>query len=63
MLTTEQMLRIDPELSSLTEDELEELRDALYETAQLGFDIYWSRKHGSKNPTGLLTSEAKEDTL
>ena len=57
MLTLEQMLRIDPELASLTEEELEELRSALYETAQLGFDIYWSEKSGSKNPTGSLTDE------
>ena len=57
------MLRIEPELANLTQEELEELRSALYETARLGFDVYRSRKHGSKYPTGSLTTEEKEATL
>ncbi len=63
MLSIERMLQIDPELSSLPETELVEIREALYESAQLAFDVYWSRKHGSKYPVGLLTPEIDSATL
>lgn len=57
MLSIDKMLEIDPELSSMSREELEELRTAMYEVAQLGFDIYWTKKHGSKYPVGLLTDQ------
>ena len=52
MLTTQQMLKIDPELATLSEAELEQLRADMYGMAQLGFDIWWTRKSGSKSPVG-----------
>jgi hypothetical protein len=56
MISVEQMLKIDPELSSLSESELEELRSSLYRFAQLAFEVYWTKKHGSKNPVRLFPS-------
>lgn len=44
------MVEVDPGLTGMSDEELEELRAALYETAQLGFDVYWWEKVGSKNP-------------
>ncbi|MBY0473238.1 hypothetical protein K2Q00_03085 [Patescibacteria group bacterium] len=60
MLSIEQMLKIDPSLSELSEAELEELRASLYETAQIGFDYWREKKGGSKNPIRSLTSEAED---
>jgi hypothetical protein len=57
MLTLQQMLKIDPALSSLSDTELEELRTALYGWGQLAFDIWWQKKNGSKNPLGSLTNK------
>ena len=56
MLTSKQMLKIDPELAELSEADLSELQQALYDTAQLAFEVYWTKKHGSKNPLGLLAN-------
>jgi hypothetical protein len=47
MLSKEQMLKIDPELASLNDEELVELRDTLYGFAQLAFEVYAIKKHGS----------------
>ncbi|HXF29742.1 MAG TPA: hypothetical protein VN457_07820 [Chlamydiales bacterium] len=63
MLSIQQMLKIDPELVTLSEGELEEVRTAFYDAAQLAFDVYWAKKHGSKNPRGLLTSNTEDATL
>ena len=54
MLSVEQMRKVDPELASLSDSELEALRSDLYETAQLAFDVWWTEKSGSKNPVRLL---------
>ena len=63
MLSTEQMLKIDPELASLTEEELFELRDTLYGFAQLAFEVFYARKHGSKCPVGLFPPEEERDKV
>jgi hypothetical protein len=62
-LTHERMVEIDPSLSKLSFEELDEIRVALYETAQLGFEVYWSKKHGFKNLEGSLTPRGDEATL
>lgn len=54
MLSIDQMLKIDPSLSNLSDAELEEALRALYGVAQLAFEVYLAKKHGSKNPVGLL---------
>jgi hypothetical protein len=63
MLSLEQMLKIDPSLADLSEEELRELQASLYETAQLAFDVYWRKKCGSKNPAGLLPKKKVDPTL
>jgi hypothetical protein len=63
MLSIDQMLKIDPDLADLSDAELEELRGSLYESAQLAFEIYWAKKHGSKNPVGLLPSQEQGHTI
>lgn len=57
------MRKIDPGLAGLSEADLEEIRAALYDTAQLAFEVYWSKKHGSKHPVGSFTPTADGDTI
>lgn len=54
MLTLQKIRQIDPKLANKSDAELEDLRLALYNTAQLSFDIWWAQKQGSKNPVGLF---------
>lgn len=60
MISIEQMLKIDPELSGTSDEELEEIRVSLYEAAQLACEVYWTEKSGSKSPKGLLLCEKEE---
>ena len=48
MLSKEQMLKIDPTLKRLSDEELLELRDSLYNFAQMAFEAFYARKSGSK---------------
>jgi len=63
MLSKEQMLKIDPTLSKLSDEELFELRDSLYTYAQLAFEAWYFKKHGSKCPVGLFPPEAPRDRV
>ncbi len=54
MLSLEKIRKIDPELSSLSDTELLEIEGALYAMGQLAFDVWWTRKNGSKNPIRSL---------
>lgn len=56
MLSIKQMIKIDPTLASLSEAELEQLRADMYENVQLAYDVWWTRKGGSKNPVGSFTN-------
>jgi hypothetical protein len=58
MLSKEKILKIDPSLASLSEEDFERLKQDMYGIAQLGFDMWWARKGGSKSPTGSLTNSA-----
>ncbi len=43
---------------------VEELRNALYATATLAFEAYWSETNsGSKNPLGLWDGSRSSDTV
>lgn len=42
------------ENTELTDEEVEEIRNSLYELAELTWDIYKDKKYGSKNPVRLL---------
>lgn len=56
MLSIERMVKIDPSLAALSEQEVVEVRNSLYEAAQLAFEVYWTKKYGSKYPLGSFTS-------
>jgi hypothetical protein len=51
MLSNEKIKKIAPELSNLSDEELEVLRIDMYETVQIAFEAWWLEKFGSKNPT------------
>ena len=55
--------KINNELKNLSDDELKEITTAFSELAQLTFDVYWSKKSGSKNPIRLLKPNKPGDTL
>jgi len=50
--------------SGLSDTDIESIRDTLYASAELAFEIYWSDSNaGSKNPLGLLQSFRTTDTV
>lgn len=57
MLSRQQIIKIDPELAALSEADFQEVTTSLYLAAQLAFDVYWTKKHGSKSPVGSLPSD------
>lgn len=57
MLSKEQLLRIDPSLSTLSEDELQRFRDSMYVMAEIAFDVWYANKKSSKNPVRSLTTD------
>ncbi len=48
---------------TISDEEIEALRSALYDSVQLAFEVYWAKKSGSKNPVGLLPLINSEDTV
>ena len=64
MLNFEELRKIDPQLSGLSDKELFDVRAKLYELAQLAFDAQEKEKENdSKNPVGLVTPSLDEDTI
>ncbi len=57
MLSAEDIKKIDPSLSSTSEQDITELLREMYETVDLFFDIWWQNKQGSKNPTRLFQKD------
>lgn len=53
MLTLEQCRKLAPELADLSDDKLLEIRDTLYQLAQLALDS-WFETQGSKSRTWSL---------
>ena len=61
-MTLAQCRKVAPELADLSDEELLEARDVLYELAQLAYEAWKARTNdGSKSPVGVLTP--KEDGL
>lgn len=55
---------IDPELtSSISDNELEAIRNSFYDFGQLMFDDWHEQKFGSKSPVGSLTNKLEEHTM
>ena len=48
---------------TLTEDDIEEIRDSLYESAQIAFEVFYADDIGSKNPVWSLSQLNKNDTI
>jgi len=63
MLTIEKIRKLDPSLSSLTETELMEARDILYDIGQLAFEVWKEEKTGSKDPRGSLLEMTKRSKI
>ncbi len=63
MLSIESLKKIDPEISNLSDDEIEKIRQSFYEFGQLIFDDWHEQKFGSKSPIGSLTNKLEEHTM
>lgn len=54
MLSPEQLKKIDPALAHLSDDEVLEVRDSLYDLGQLMFDDWLETEVVSKYPVRVL---------
>jgi hypothetical protein len=63
MLSIADLRKLDPELRHLSDDELEQIRLALYDAAQLAFDVYVAKKRGSKCPVRSLASSEVQSKI
>jgi hypothetical protein len=54
MLAVEKLRKIDPDLTHLSNDEILEVRDALYDLGQLMFDDWLENEVVSKYPVRVL---------
>jgi len=50
MFSIEKCRKIESSLNELTDDEVVDIRDSLYELAQLALEDYFENNSGSKNP-------------
>ncbi len=62
-LSVEKIRKIEPSLSDFSDEEIEQIRDDCYDLIQLAFDAWWTKRHGSKNPVGLLASASNKDSV
>ena len=66
MLTLEQCRAVDPRLESLSDEELRQARDSLYELVELAFDL-WLKEHqevsSNSAPDGLLQDFDSRSTM
>lgn len=63
MLSIDQLRKLNPQFEKMDDRALEELRSAMYQLGQLCFDVWWTEKSGSKNPTGVFPPAGPSDTL
>lgn len=56
-LSLEQIRKIDPITVTLSDEELEKIRQTYYDWVELMFESWYEDKNSSKNPTRLLTEE------
>lgn len=55
--------KIEPSLSSMSDEEVLAIRDALYERATITTEIWLSDMGGSKNLTGVLPNNDSENSI
>lgn len=63
MLSIESIRKIDHSVSILTDKEIEDIRDSLYDFGQLIFEDWHEQKFGSKYPIGSLTSNEEKHII
>ena len=63
MLSLNQLRRIDPTLSHLSDEEFSEICNSLYELGQLIFDDWYINRDVSKYPVGLLAKDKKKHKI
>ena len=64
MLRIESLKKIDSlNTAHLTDEELEAIRDSLYELGQLMFEDWKEQKFSSKSPIGSLTENKEKDII
>lgn len=64
MLTVQQCKDLLLNGTEFTYTLVENIRDHLYASANLAFELYWTEANsGSKNPLGLLKSKDESNTL
>ena len=64
MLTIEQCRSLLPTEMQFSDTMVEEIRDSLYTTTELAFEVYWmDSQNGSKNPLGLLDGSRSIDIV
>ena len=61
MLSLEQLRKIDPNLSDLSDEQLLSVRESLYSLSRMAFEI--ANKDVSKSPIGAMQSKDKEDKI
>jgi hypothetical protein len=55
MISLETLRKIDSEISHISDDELEKMRQSFYDLGQLIFEDWQEQKFGSKYPIGSFT--------
>ena len=63
MITPARIRKIDPSLADLSDEELKEVVQKLYELGQLVFEQWLTDGFGSKRPLGLLASEQEKPRI
>lgn len=62
MISIQQLRKIDPELDNLSDEEIIQIRDALYELGQLIFED-WKKSPVSKNPVRVLRGAKRKSKI
>jgi hypothetical protein len=64
MISLTTLRKIDPDITAhLNDNELEDIRRALYDLGQLAFEDWADEKFGSKYPVGPFTQEREKHKI
>lgn len=59
MISLDQIRKLEPGLKNASDEEVAQIRERLYEMAQLSFES-WMDENGSKIPVGLTLHDPKD---
>lgn len=62
MISLKQFRKIDPELSNLSDEEMDKILGSFYELGQIIYED-WLENSGSKNPIGVLRDLEKNGKI